>query len=139
MRDFRRDRGDRVFARHFAPLVRLPPTVQSGVHVRHEAMKVRPALPRHVGGGVEEIHQHRLAAPDRAVDVQAARRFRGLDAHETRKSARLRLDPVAAKLRAQRIQPVGDGRLRRVEFEAMIEDERPILLGDGGHHPPRPA
>ena len=132
-REFRRDRRDRVVARHFAPLVRLTPAVQAGVHVGHEAVEVRAAFARHVGGVEEEIHQHRLAPPDRAVDIEAARRLRRLDPHEARKSAWPRLGPVAAKLRGQRVQPVGDGRLRRVEFEAMVEDERAVLLGDGGH------
>ena len=69
------DRGDRVLALDLAFLARLAPPMQAGVHVGHEAVEMRAPLGADVDGVEEEVHQHRLAAPDRAVDVEAARRL----------------------------------------------------------------
>ena len=46
------------------------------VHLAHELVEVDAALPRRRRGGEEEIHEQRLAAPDAAPDVEAARRRR---------------------------------------------------------------
>src|SRR5205085_2246073 len=41
------------------------------VHVGHEFVKVDAALARHRTRGKEQIHQHGLAAPDLAMNVEA--------------------------------------------------------------------
>ena len=53
------------------------------MHVAHERMKMRPALARAFDGVEEHVHQHRLAAPDRPMDVKAARRLGGLHAEQS--------------------------------------------------------
>ena len=84
--------------------------------------------------GVEEhVHQHRLAAPDRAIDVEAARRLGGLEPHEPGEGARLRLGAIVLELRAQRVELAGKLRLRRIELEAAVVNERAVALGDAGH------
>ena len=85
-REIGSDRGDRVLAGHLAPLARLAPPMQPGVHVGHEGVEMGAALQRRLDRAEEKIHQHGLAAADRAVDVEAARRIGGLRAEEPRKA-----------------------------------------------------
>ena len=49
----------------------LARTVDGGMRLLHEGVEMDPALGRDRRGFVEEVHQHRLAAPDAAVDVEA--------------------------------------------------------------------
>ena len=133
-RELRGDRADRVFADDFAPLARLTPSMQAGVHIGHEAVEMRAPLGADLDRLEEEIHQHRLAAPDRAIDIEAARRLGRLQPHESGEGARpLILGAIALEPEAQRLERVGEARLRRVEFEAMIVNERAVSLRDGGH------
>ena len=50
--------------------------MEARVDVLHEAMEVDALLAAHIGGGEEQVHQHGLAAPDLAHDVEAVRRLR---------------------------------------------------------------
>ena len=50
---------------------RLAQAVQALVHVDHEGVEVDPALLLDPHRAMEEIHEHRLAAPDAAVEVDA--------------------------------------------------------------------
>ncbi len=64
------DKPDRIVAGVLAELHLLPERVNALVHVEHEFVKMRAALARHRARLEEQIHQHRLAAPDVAVDVE---------------------------------------------------------------------
>ena len=108
-------------------------SMQARVHVGHEGVEMGATLAMHEGGVEEHVHQHRLAAPDRAVEIEAARRFGGFEADEARERAWLPLGAVIHEAGAQRVQPVGELGLRRVVDETAIENERPIAPGDGGH------
>ena len=65
-----RDKRDRIAGLAFARLL------QQGVHFEHEGVEVDPALVFDRQRRVEQVHQHRLAAPDAAPQIRAARRFR---------------------------------------------------------------
>ena len=54
--------------------ISLADGVEPLVHVGHELVEVRAALAPHRARGEEQVHQHGLAAPDVAVDVEAADR-----------------------------------------------------------------
>jgi hypothetical protein len=49
----------------------------AGVHVEHEGVEMHAALVRDRRRGEKQVHQHRLAAPDRTPQIEAARRFLG--------------------------------------------------------------
>ncbi len=49
----------------------LPPSVDPRVRLLHEAVEVDAPFARHVGGGEEQVHQHRLAAADLADEVNS--------------------------------------------------------------------
>ena len=53
-----------------------PEGMEARVDVLHEAVEVDALLAAHIGGGEEQVHQHGLAAPDLAHDVEAVRRLR---------------------------------------------------------------
>ena len=93
------DRSDRVVAGRFSSLARLAPFVPARMRVRHEGMEMRASFLRDFDGVEEEVHQHRFAASDRTVDVEAAWRLRRPDPHEARKGARPDVGLVAAKPR----------------------------------------
>ncbi len=63
------DGADRVVALHLATLERLPVGVDALVGVGEEAVEVHPPL-RTRRGLVEQVHEHGLAAADRAPDVE---------------------------------------------------------------------
>ncbi len=56
----------------------LAAAVQAGLHLEHEFVEVHAALLLHRRVGEEEVHQHGLAAADRAPDVEAVRALRRL-------------------------------------------------------------
>ncbi len=89
------DRGDRVLAGHRADLARLPPFVQPRVDVGHESVEMRPALPRDLDRAEEQVHQHGLAATDRAVNVETARRLGRLRAEQPENGARASSRPCS--------------------------------------------
>ena len=104
--------------------------MQTRVHVGHEGVKMRAALQRRFDRLEEHVHQHGLAAADCAKDVKAARRLGGLEPHQSGEGVGLRLGPIVPEFQAQRIEFAGEVRLRRVVFEAAVENERAIALGD---------
>src|SRR5580692_11103222 len=68
------NKPDRIFAVVLAELHLLPQRENALMHVKHEFVKMRAALAEHRTRFEEQIHQHRLAAPDVAVDVEALER-----------------------------------------------------------------
>ena len=101
--------------------------------VGHEGVKMRPPLPRGRGGVEEHVHQHRLAAADRPVDVEAARRVGRLRAEQAREAARLALRLVAVQFRRERVELVRQFGLGGVEREPAAGDERAVTISNGSH------
>ena len=132
-RQIRRNRRDRVLAGDLAALPRLAPLIEAGVDVGHEGVKMRPPLGRPLDGVEEHVHQHRLAAADRPMDVKAARRLGRLRAEQAREAARLCLGLVVLQFAGERVELADKLRLRGVGLEAALGDERAIAVGDGGH------
>ncbi len=124
------DRGDRVLARHRADLARLPPFVQPGVDVGHEGVEMRAAFLLNLDRAEEQVHQHRLAATDRAVNVETARRLGWLRAEQPREGARLRLGPVVLEPVAKRVEFCDQRGLSGVVGEVMFVEEGAVALGE---------
>ena len=118
---------------HLAGLELLAPRMDALVHVGHEGVEMDPALAAHAERLEEQVHQHRLAAPDRAPDVEPARLRRRLAlAEEPAERARLACEPVLARARL----PAGSSRLnerdlRRIALDGAGGDEPVIARGDG--------
>ena len=65
------DEMDRIFALVFAGFHLLPDGMDALMHVEHEFVEMGAALALDRRGLEEKIHQHGLAAPDLAVNVEA--------------------------------------------------------------------
>ena len=113
-RDRLGDRHDRVGFRWGAPGRQLlAPRVQALMHFEHEFVKVDAALLRHGGVGKKQVHQHRLAAPDRSPDVKPVRFWGRLGG---RAEAKPRQKTQLGRLARRRLQPVIDGLQARHDF-----------------------
>ena len=132
-REFGGDRGDRVLARHRSALARLSPLVQAGVDVGHEGVEVGAALLRDVDRREEQVHQHGLAAPDRAVNVEPARRLGRLRAEQAREGAGLRVRPVAAEPVTERVELFDKVRLGGIGGDLARVDQRAVTVGERSH------
>ena len=62
---------DRILAGMLALFHLLPERINALMHVDHEFVEMRATLALHGARLEEQIHQHGLAAPDLAVDVEA--------------------------------------------------------------------
>ena len=107
-----------------------PEGMEACVDVLHEAMEVDALLAAHIGGGEEQVHQHGLAAPDLAHDVEAVRpvrrRFAAEQAGEQAAAVgRPRRRIVAAQPRPQRLEPFGDEFLGGVGCQFAGRHHRP--------------
>jgi hypothetical protein len=109
----------------------LPPLTQLGdavVRLGHERVKMRAPFRGRYQFLEEEIHQQRLAAPDPAEDVKAARR----DSH--RFAAEQLSDDVAIRpgggveLGGQCVEPVGEGALARVAVDLAGGDKLLVAM-----------
>ena len=70
-RQLNRGKLDRIPAGVLAGFHLLPERVDALVHVDHEFVEMRAAFSLDRARIVEQIHQHRFAAPDVAIDVNA--------------------------------------------------------------------
>ena len=123
-----------------------PPSCRSRVqpllHVQHELVEVHPPLRLERHRGEEEVHEHRLAAADIAMEVDAARRLgrRVLppEAEPAQEPAavRLRRRPVGLQLARQPLEPVGSRPLQRVGLELACGDLGLQALEQHGPPPP---
>ncbi len=121
-----RERQDRVRAFRLRPA----PRVDAGVRLLHELVEVDAPLARDLRRPEEQVHQHGLAPPDLADEVEAVRTplrdvVRAAFAPEqTRKQARRLggLRVVAAERRPQRLQTLGGERLCRVGRELAARE-----------------
>src|SRR5262245_51490680 len=89
LRQLDRRQLNRILAGVLAELHLLPEGMDALVHVDHELVEVCTALARDRARVEEEVHQHRLAAPDVAIDVDALDRL-------------LRVAPAGTKQPAER-------------------------------------
>jgi hypothetical protein len=55
----------------------LADALKTGMHVRHEHLKMRPTLGGEFNAVEEQVHEHRLDPPDRAINIHSARFFAG--------------------------------------------------------------
>src|SRR5579885_2423020 len=84
------------------------------VHVEHEGVEMHPPLRRDRRGGEEQVHQHRLAAPDRAPQVDAARPPGVAAAPARQPGARPRHRDIAVERAVQAVERGDDAALRRI-------------------------
>ena len=116
------------------------------MHVLHEVVEMDAALPRHRGAGEEHVHQHALAAPDLAEDVEPHRRRLGrLGEAEPHAPAALAVSRLIRGERAgEALQLLGGEFLGRVVLQLAAARARrdsaraglrsravPMLPGDG--------
>src|SRR3546814_7579460 len=111
------DNGDRV-AR-----LRLAHLAHPRVDVEQEGVKMHATLPLDVQPVVKEVHQHGLATPDRAPQIDAARRS-GLAPGDTPEQAAARGRRLKRLL--QLAQPCRRGALFEVGLELAGGDQRII-------------
>ncbi len=108
------DRGHRVVVLAFrGGAERCDP----GMELVHELVEMRAALLRDRDGGIKEVHQHGLAAPDGADEVGAANRFGTMK--EAMRLIQAIRDPV---------EDFGGGRLQRIGGQRAATGE----VGKGG-------
>ena len=100
--DLFRECGDKVDLLGFL----LPPVMQLLMHFQHEGVEMHAALLLHLNMGEEQIHQHRLAATDPAIEIETLRR---------------RL--ILATAKAEALCPAGEtaGRLRAIGLQGVVE------------------
>ena len=118
-RDLFRHRADGVVG------ARLAGAVQALLHLLHEGVEMHAPLAADVDGAMEQVHQHRLAAPDPAPEVEAA---------DARLGPKQVPEPAAGGLLERRADAVELGQnrlLRRVGVEPARPDALAIGLGNG--------
>ena len=124
-------RLDRILALRGAPLHRLAVRVDRGMYLGHEGMQVDAPL---LGDGdmVEEhVHEHRLAAPDAAPDVEPLRRIAGLGADEPAERRGFPRRRIAVEFLSKSLEQRDDLRLRGVALESASPHAGLVLLADG--------
>ena len=82
----------------------------------------------------KQIHQQGLSAPDRAMDVKAARRLDGLDADQAFESVGRLGWAVAGYARQQSVEPFDQRDLRRIGLEPARRGKLAIALPDRNIH-----
>ena len=99
------------------------PGVNALVHIGHEGMKMNPTLASYRERLEKQVHQHGLAAADRAPDVEPARRCGIAPAEQPAQRARLAGEPVAAQALRQGFELAQKRDLCRVAFERTAAHE----------------
>src|SRR5690606_7707709 len=84
---------DRVRALHLPGLFLLPPIEDALMRLLHEGMKMDAALRRDGDRIEEEVHQHGLATPNTAPDIEPLRRRHGPPETEARERPDLLTGP----------------------------------------------
>jgi hypothetical protein len=99
------------------------------VHIGHEVVEMDPPLAVDRRQVVKQVHQHGLAAPDRAVDVQSLdRRLRLAPAREQpAERTRFGCEALGRQVLDQPVEPVGDFFLRAITLHRAALD--PIVIG----------
>ena len=120
--------------------VALAPGVDQAVRLAHEDVEVGAPLLEAGGRFEEQVHQHGLAAPDGAHEVDAVRGFVVAAAQHGQDPA---LGLVLGEVALEADQRLERGRLGRIGPDHALSDTRVVGgLQGGGHHPrlmgPRP-
>src|SRR5712672_2385467 len=115
--DRRRGERDHVAVRDFAARDILTKAVNPLVNVGHEFVEVRAALVLDRTVLKKQIHQHGLAAPDLAMNVEAAWRRLVLVGKQPAKQALLAYWLVARKPLLKRRECLGGLRLRGIGLD----------------------
>ena len=117
---------------HGIALLALARRAQPLVHLEHEGVKVDPALGGRVDVVERQVHQHRLAAPDPAPQIDPAAR-RGLAAEQARQEA----GAGAPDRGAEAVERGGRPGLVGIGLELARRDQRGIGVSDAarGHAP----
>ena len=106
------------------------------VRIDHELVEVAAQLRIEIGARIEQVHEHRLAAPDGAVDIEPARR-RGVGAAEACPESRAHCLPLA-ELPAQGVEALRDLELSLIRIELTGRDLRAQSLDRIFQHLSRP-
>ena len=123
--------ADRIVVGDLARFDLLAIRVHALVHLGHELVKMRAAFPLHGACGKEQVHQHGLAAPDVAVDVETLDRLCGILFREQPAEMRgFARQPVLRQPLLEPREPRGNRFLRRVALDLALRDERAILFGN---------
>ena len=95
----------------------LPVAVDPLVHLGHEFVEMGAALVRHLALLEEQVHQHGLAAPDLAMDVEPAWRRLVLVGEQPAEQALLAPRLVAGQPRLEVRECIGGHGLRRISLD----------------------
>ena len=136
LRQLDRREVDRVFAGVLAEFHLLAERMNALVHVDHEFVEMRATFAHHRTCLEKQIHQHGLAAPDIAVDVEALDpRLPGFAAAEQpAQRRRFARQSIFDKPRLKPRQPVDDGELRDVALDFARGDAGGVSRCDGARH-----
>ena len=126
------DRRDRIVLVHLAALQRLAVAIDAIMRVGHEVVEMHAPLAPHRHQLEEHVHQHGLAAPDAALDVEAAHRRMHVAAlgEQPAERARLCRDALVADVVDQPVERLRQRRLRGVERNLAARDQMLVALGD---------
>ena len=86
--------------------------MKARVDIGHEGVEVDAAFGAHRRRVEKQIHQQRLAAPDRAENVEAARRLDLPNADQPLERVGRPHQAIAVETRRQRVEPADQGDLR---------------------------
>ena len=116
------ERADRV-----AGLAPLAPAMERVVDLEHELVEMHPAFGRHRSAGEEQVHQHRLAAPDAAEEIEPRRRLGAPPRQpEALAPGTRRRRPVACQRVVQGLQLLDRDRLGRIHRQQPLLAPRTI-------------
>ena len=122
---------DRILAFHQSLLQGLPILEDRGMDLGHEGVEMHAALLRHIGLVEEEIHQHRLAAPDATPDIEPARRCIACTRPEQpAESGRLAGGRVAFDFLAKGVEEADDPKLCLVLLDMAVAHLGVVELTD---------
>ena len=134
------DRADR-----FRPGVGTAPCVDQVVRLLHEGVEMHPAFALDGDGVVKQVHQHRLAAPDAAVDVETARRTNrppapGEPVHNSAERTGRNLRAPCTESDMEGLQPFDRTFLRRIRLQDIGLEQGSVATERilPGRHPYRP-
>src|SRR6516162_6344822 len=135
-RQFVGNHSDRVLVGMFAELHFLPDEVNALVNVEHELVKMRAAFSPHRTALKKQVHEHRLAASDVAVDIEALDRQLCLLAACKQPAERRGISrgPMLGNPRFQLRQFFNNSELRIVTLDAAGGEITGVTCCDGARH-----
>ncbi len=126
---------DRVLVDNLAGLGFLAEFENALVHLLHEFMEMHAPLLLHAARVVEQVHQHGLAAPDLAVDVEALQRRLFLAiAEQPAERGRFRGAPIIRKPLFEGVEFFDRSKLRGVGRDRAFRKKFGVAGGDGRNH-----